>query len=272
MSNVRTRRGVVAGSVVLILVLIIVATSGGVLSGAKTIARGVVAPFSWTISAIARPIGNAFAGAFNYSNVVNQNAQLRSELGRAEMRASEVQTLEQQLQEVSALQNLTFVGSLRVLTAQVTTNSPTNFSASFTIARGIDDGVQDGMPVVSNGGLVGRVVAVTSHTASVLMITDATSVTGATFGDATTDVLIDGRGVDQPIVATSVPLSAPISPGTVFVTSGLSGGLYPAGIPVATVKAVTLTPGASTYDFTLAPSANLHSLGYVDVLLWEPAT
>lgn len=272
MASARTRRGVLSGTVAVILVLVIIIASGGVLSGIKAAGRAVVAPFAWVLTEVTRPIGNAFAGAFNYSDVVAQNRQLRAELGRAQMQGNESSAMLQQLEEVTTLQNLPFVGSIRVVTAQVTTNSPTNFSASFTIARGTDDGLLAGMPVVGNGGLIGRVVAVSAHSATVLMITDATAITGATFGNGHTDVLINGRGVDENVVATAVPLSSPITPGTVFTTSGLSGGLYPPGIPVATVQTVLLTPGASTYDFSLTPTADLHHLGYVDVMLWEPGT
>jgi len=68
-----------------------------------------------------------------------------------------------------------------------------------------------------------------------------------------------------------VPLGTSIVPGTKLLTDGLNGGLYPAGLPVATVKTVTLTPGAATYNLTLQPAANLSQLSYLDVVIWEPA-
>jgi cell shape-determining protein MreC len=40
--------------------------------------------------------------------------------------------------------------------AQVTTISPTNFAATVEISKGRDSGILVGMPVVANGGLVGR--------------------------------------------------------------------------------------------------------------------
>jgi cell shape-determining protein MreC len=43
------------------------------------------------------------------------------------------------------------------------------------------------------------------------------------------------------------------------------------GLPVAKVTAVTLTPGASTYNLSLQPAADLRHLSYLDVVLWEPA-
>jgi len=128
------------------------------------------------------------------------------------------------------------------------------------------------MPVVAAGGLVGLVTAVTPHGADVRLITDAQSVVGATFGTGSTDALIYGRGASQRLSISSIALSETLSPGSLFSTNGLQGGLFPPGLPVAFVKSVTLTPGATTYDVTLEPAADLSHLAYVDVVLWEPGT
>jgi rod shape-determining protein MreC len=141
-----------------------------------------------------------------------------------------------------------------------------------TISVGSDDGVLTGMPVVANGGLVGIVIAVTSHAATARLITDQSSIVGCTFGSGATDVLVYGRGANHPLSVSQVTLSAPLAPGTVFATNGLAGGLYPPGIPVAKVKTATLTPGSATWDLTLQPTADLSHLHYVNVMLWEPAT
>jgi hypothetical protein len=48
--------------------------------------------------------------------------------------------------------------------------------------------------------------------------------------------------------------------GTKLATNGLNGGLYPAGLPVAKVASVSLTPGAATYNLVLHPTADLRHL------------
>ncbi len=260
------------GAVVAATVITILIASGGVTSGIRSVGRVVVAPFAWTFSEIARPIADIFGGAVNYSSVVQQNHQLRQELALRSQQANQSAALEQQLQDIATTQHLTYIGNLDSVVAQVTTNSPTNFSASFTIAKGSLDGVLAGMPVVGNGGLIGHVVSTSAHTATVLMITDQTSIVGCTFGNGRTDVLIYGRGVNSPLAAGNVAATSPISPGTIFSTSGLEGGSFPPGLPVARARSVTITPGSNTYDLTLAPAANLSNLSYVSVLLWEPST
>jgi rod shape-determining protein MreC len=268
----RSRRRLWALGVGVALVASILYATGGVVTGLRSTANLVVTPFSWAVNEVARPIGHLFAGAVNYSDVVAQNQRLRYELGRAQQSADQAWALERQLAQVTAEQHLAFVGSLGTVMAQVVTESPTSFSATVDISKGRDDGVLAGMPVVANGGLVGMVIATTPHGATVRLISDVKSEVGVTFGAGRSSLVVTGRGVNNGVGATSVPLSTSLKEGTVVTTDGLSGGLFPPGLPVARVAAVTLTPGAATYDVTLRPTADLRHLAYVDVVLWEPST
>lgn len=272
MATSRSRRRLWTFVAGVALVATILYTTGGVVSGLRTAANLVVTPFSWSINEVARPLGHLFAGAVNYSDVVAQNEKLRYELGRARLQAQERWALERELGEITTQLRVPFVGSLATVAAQVTTLSPTSFAATVDISKGRSDGVLAGMPVVANGGLVGTVVSTTPHGATVRLISDVHSSVGVTFGAGATSLIIGGRGVNNGLGASSVPLATTLRPGTLLSTDGLQGGLYPPGLPVARVAAITLTPGAATYDVSLRPSADLRHLLYVDVVLWEPST
>lgn len=243
----------------------------GVSSGLRSGANIVITPFSWAVNAIARPIGHVLAGTVNYSDVVAQNEKLRYQLAKAQERANQEWAYARQLQQIATQLNVPFVGSLPTVAVQVTTLSPTNFSATVGISKGRVSGVMVGMPVVANGGLVGRVIATSPNGATVRLITDTASSVGVTFKAGTTSLIVSGRGLNNGLGATAVPLGTAVAPGTKLSTDGLNGALYPAGLPVASVRTVTLTPGAATYNLTLQPAANLRHLSYLDVVIWEPA-
>jgi rod shape-determining protein MreC len=266
----RSRRRTWTLSVAVLATLVILYLTTGVASGLRSGANLVITPFSWAVNEIARPVGHFFAGTVNYSDVVAQNQKLRYQLGVADERANEMWAYARQLQQLTTQLNVPFVGSLPTVAAQVTTLSPTNFAATFDISKGRDEGILVGMPVVANGGLVGSVISTTPNGATVRLITDTSSLVGVTFNTGKTDIVVSGRGLNSGLSATSVPLGTSIAQGTKLSTDGLNGGLFPAGLPVATVKTVTLTPGAATYNLTLRPAANLRHLSYVDVILWEP--
>ncbi|HEY5439579.1 MAG TPA: rod shape-determining protein MreC [Acidimicrobiales bacterium] len=272
MASDRTRRRTWTVGACVTALLVVFYLSGGVVSGLRSSANFVTAPFSWTVNEIARPIGHMFAGAVNYSDVVNQNQKLRYELGKAQLKANEESALNRQLTEMSTQLRVPFVGSLSLVSAQVTGLSPTNFAATVSIDRGRDSGVLTGMPVVANGGLVGSVISTTPHGATVRLISDVNSLIGVTFGNGKNQLVISGQGVNNGLGASSVALTTAIQPGTVLSTSGLNGALFPPGMPVAKVAKVSLTPGAATYDLSLEPTADLRNIVYLDVVLWEPST
>lgn len=271
MATDRSRRRTWTLSIAVLATIAVLYLTTGVSSGLRSGANIVVTPFSWAVNLIAHPIGHMLAGTVNYSDVVAQNQKLRYQLGKAEERANEGWAYARQLQQVTTNLDVPFVGSLPTVAVQVTALSPTNFAATVTISKGQDSGILDGMPVVANGGLVGRVIAATANSATVRLITDTASLVGVTFGSGATTIIVSGRGLNNGLSATSVPLGTSVTPGTKLSTDGLNGGLYPAGLPVATVKTVTLTPGAATYNLTLKPAASLHYLSYLDVVIWEPA-
>ncbi len=272
MAGDRTRRRAWTFGVAALVTLTILYATVGVESGVRRVINLVVAPFSWTVNELARPIGHLFAGAINYSDVVAQNQKLRYELGQADVRLNETWAFARQLQQMTTQLHVPFVGSLPVVSAQVTTLAPTSFAATMDISVGRDNGVLAGMPVVANGGLVGTVISTTPHGSTVRLITDANSSVGVTYKNSTSSIVISGRGLNNALGASSVALTSTLRPGTVLFTDGLSGGLYPMGLPVARVSAVNLTPGSTTYDVAVSPTADLSNLFYVDVVLWEPGT
>jgi rod shape-determining protein MreC len=267
----RSRRRTWTFSVAIIITFLILYLTTGVASGLRSGANIVITPFSWAVNTIAHPLGHMLAGTIDYSDVVAQNQKLRYELGQANERANEGWAFARQLQQLTTDLNVPFVGSLPTVAAQVTTMSPTNFSATVSISKGRDSGILVGMPVVANGGLVGQIISTSANGATVRLISDTKSLVGVTFKSGATTLVVTGRGVNNGLGATSVPLNSGIQQGTKLLTDGLNGALYPAGLPVATVKTVSLTPGAATYNVTLQPAANLRHLSYLDVILWEPS-
>lgn len=272
MASDRSRRRLFFTGVIGTLILVTIYVSGGVVAGAKSAAHAVVYPFSWAADFVARPVGHLVAGVVNYSDIVAQNQQLRYELAQATMRADENASAAAQLRLVNQALHVPVVSSLGTVMALVTTNSPTNFSATVTIDKGQDEGVMNGMPVMGDGGLVGRVIDTSPHSATVRLLTDTGSVVGATFGSGATSVLVSGQGLNNALSVTQIPITAALGVGSLMSTNGLQGGLFPPGLPIGRVSKLLVNPGASNYSVTLTPSANLNNLSYVDVVLWEPST
>jgi rod shape-determining protein MreC len=240
-------------------------------SGVKSVANDVYAPLHQGILDIISPIGNFFAGAFDYGSLQSENEKLQRTIGQLRATQSEKGFEQNQLRELTALQNLPFLQSLPTVTAQTVDEYSSNFTATITLDKGRADGVDVGFPVVGAGGLVGQVIQSFHHTCVVQLITDGQSRVGVTFGNQLTGI-VDGQGPGNDLTLDLVPPHTPLTKGQTLYTSGLDAAAFPSGIPVATVESFHTSAGASQESVTVDPAADLGQLAYVDVVQWEPPT
>ena len=242
-------------------------------SGIKSVANDVYSPLRQGVLDVISPIGNFFAGAFNYGSVQSQNERLQRTIGQLRAAQLEQGFEKSQLREITALQNLPFLQSLPTVTAETVDSYSSNFTATITLDKGRADGVDVGYPVVGAGGLVGQVIQSFHHSAVVQLITDGQSKVGVTFGDTNQYAgIVDGQGPSSSMTADLVAPHTPLHKGEVMYTSSLQAAAFPPGIPVATVRSFHTAAGASQETIHVDPAADLSQLAYVDVVQWVPNT
>ena len=243
-----------------------------VTSGVRSVASDAFSPVRSGVNAIVEPIGSFLAGSVHYGAVREQNQKLQAEIAQLRMQQASATDQGEALKQLSALLNLPYLGNLQTVPAEVTDFGSSDFAATVDLDVGRADGVQLDMPVVGAGGLVGKVVVVSHHTATVRLITDGQSAVGTRYGAAPGSLaVLTGTGAGKPLSADLVPSNTPLTPGEVFTTSGLQGALFPPGIPVATVRSAHTGTTASQESVSLQPAADLTHLRYVSVVLWGPS-
>lgn len=102
--------------------------------------------------------------------------------------------------------------------------------------RGARDGLTEGMPVVTELGLVGRITQVSATAAQVLLITDTLSAINARLLDSRADGSVQGQLTDA-LNMTYIDLAASLVEGDTVITSGL-GGNFPEGIIIGQVTSI----------------------------------
>lgn len=122
------------------------------------------------------------------------------------------------------------------LVGRIVANEPGNLVQSILIDIGSNNGIEAGMPVVTELGLVGRVTEVYSNAARVLLITDSSSNVNTMLQNTRLRGILRGRAGQSPIMD-YLPQDQPILVGDIVVTSG-EGGRFPIGIPVGQVVEV----------------------------------
>jgi rod shape-determining protein MreC len=130
------------------------------------------------------------------------------------------------------------------------------------------------MPVVTDGGLVGRVTAVGPLTAQFDLITRDKSGVGGVVGEiGTSNVLgvVAGTSRRDLVEMKYVSGSAEVQPGQIVYTTG-QDGIYPAGLKIGEIVEVRSGSATVPHQIFIRPSAGINSIKEVGVLLYEPPT
>jgi rod shape-determining protein MreC len=242
----------------------------GVIRDLREGASVVVDPIESAIGTATSPVRNAWHGITDYDELKDENDRLRADLSEAEAAAIGQSDAEQQLADLSASLDLPFAGDVPQVTARVVSGPRSNFSHALEIDKGADDGLAVGMPVVSGGGLVGRIGQVTGGSAQVEMITDPEFRVGVRVATSGALGTARGQGRDEPLrVDSSLNPRTEVEPDTGVVTSGVDRSAYPPGIPVGTVTDTREGSGGLALELVVDPLVDGEQLSYVTILQWQ---
>ena len=102
-----------------------------------------------------------------------QNADLREELELARIRLKELEATEQENARLKALLDLSEESGEPIAVSRIVGSSAVSARRFAYIGAGISDGIEVGMPVRSERGILGRVFETATSSARVLLLTDS---------------------------------------------------------------------------------------------------
>ncbi len=179
-------------------------------------------------------------------------AQYQSELVELREIESDYQRLTELLDYASIREDQDFV------TADIIDIEQNGQLRTITVNRGTRDGIAVGMPVVTQQGLVGRVLTVSARASRVLLITDPTSAVSVRLQSNRVEGTVIGQ-LSGNLRLTFVPLDQEIQEGDIVITSGL-GGNFPPDVVVGAVTSIR------QFEFELFQEAQVRSFNNFDTL------
>ncbi len=236
---------------------------------AKDSARDVFAPIRSATDTVMAPVGNLIGGVVHYGDLESENERLRRENEELRGRVMRSEDANRENEALRDQLDLEFVGDIPVVAARVVLRTPSNHELSLVINRGRDDGIADGMPVVTGAGLVGRVINTSSTTSTVLLLKDRRAAVGVRLPSGDVGVA-GGAGGRSPLRVDGIDPETKVTEGEVVVTSGLQQSLYPPNIPVGTVAEARRERGELQKFVTVEPAVDMDRLSFVSVLQWSP--
>ncbi len=128
----------------------------------------------------------------------------------------------------------------KLLPAQILSRDADSWWSSVKINRGFADAVDSSQPVLTGNGLVGRTTTVAKDLSIVLLLTDENCRVAARVEGTDEQGILSGRRVNgqgaPELVLNFLRRDAKLEPGMKVYTAGVSGGVFPAGIPLGTIK------------------------------------
>ncbi|MEA2447723.1 MAG: rod shape-determining protein MreC [Actinomycetota bacterium] len=241
--------------------------STGPLDRVRDVSQAIVAPIQRGLTTVTRPIGNFFSSLGDLASLREDNRQLTAEVADLRERQAEAETVIQENADLRAAAGLTEPWFKKDrISAEVINEAPGNYKWAVVIDRGSSDGIKEDMAVVTPDGLVGKIIRVDSHQATVLLLIDPDGHAAATTEQIGKSGVTAGNGEGEDLSLEFVPKGTDIGEGDHIVTSNYNGGVFPRGIPIGIVSDVSGDTRAASLDISVTPLVDFSDLEIVQVL------
>jgi rod shape-determining protein MreC len=250
---------------------LLILSANGSLTPAEGLLGSMTRPFLLASNGAARQISDAVASLRNLTTLRAQNEALKSQVDTLtidNLRVKELEGENERMRELLKFKQLNpgydFRGGQVI--ARVTSEGPSNYRRTLGIDLGSQHGIERGMPVVTEAGLVGRIDKVYPDSSTVLLITDASSAVDSMIQRSTSRVVgvVQGVAGGQPVMD-YITQDADVSVGDLVITSGL-GGAFPKGMVIGQVESVRRKDYEMYQQAIVRPTVNFDRLEIVLVI------
>jgi len=227
---------------------------------------------NWVFSAT-RPLVKAGNSVYLVANSFFETGKIRAENTRLykenlELLSENIKLKEQELENIALRKqlNLAILKDKKTIRADISGFDPISFNNFFVINKGIAEGIEKDLPVLSSEGvLIGRieesfdqfsrVTVIFSPNSSVAIVSLDSRSKGILKGDFGTSLIMD-----------MIPQYEELLEGEVVATSGM-GQLFPKGVPIGTVDKIVSSNNDIFKKASVDAFADLNKMETVIVIL-----
>jgi rod shape-determining protein mreC len=217
---------------------------------------------------------NDFIDSVNdLSNTYQENQSLKQKIDtihELEVQLSELKRDNQKMKETLKLQDT--LNDYTLVNATVIARNPDTWRDVITINKGSNDGIQPQMSVMSDNGLVGKVMDVNPTSARVALLSNADNTlvrVAAMIQNEKEPIYGTITGYDDKtnmLVMSQIQATQDIKVGDKVVTSGL-GGISPNSLYIGTVEEVAMDRFGLYKEVKIRPAADTNDVRYVTVVI-----
>lgn len=196
----------------------------------RKVTDAVATPVGGVLSAPGRWVGLGAKTVGGYFFAVSENRRLKAELAEMRQWRDVAIALRDTNDRYKTVLGLKTDPPIPMATARVVTDARGPFANTRLANAGSERGVREGNPVMSENGIVGRVIGVTNGASRILLLTDIASRVPVMIDRTNARAILTGDGGPNPKLE-YLRGKDPVKEGDRILTSG-DGGLMPRGLPV----------------------------------------
>ncbi|HEX8922188.1 MAG TPA: rod shape-determining protein MreC, partial [Pyrinomonadaceae bacterium] len=208
----------------------------------------------------------------NMRNAAADNVKLRQQVEQMNGELLQLRAERSENERLRALLDFKEKSQYQMVMARVIARDPSLWFDTVIINRGSSSGIELNMPVVTPGGIVGRIIGVGPWSSQIMLITEERSAAGAVVGQLEQSSAlgsVKGLGENDLLEMHHVPGLEVVNPGDPVVTTG-QDRIYPPGLNVGQVVEVKKGSATVAHVIYIQPGARLNALEEVAVLLYHP--
>ena len=202
-------------------------------------------------------------------NTKKENERLRKMVAKLHAKTVRLEELRRENERLRKLLDFQEEISSPMVPAEIIASSPTPWIETFVVDKGTKDNVQEGMPVVSEKGVVGYVLKATRFVSTVMVLTHyncrVDAIVQRTRSHGVVGGLLEGR-----CRLFNVLRNEDIAEGDLVVTSGF-GNRFPRGLLIGEIRKVKRKSFGLFQEAEIEPSVDFSKLEEVYILL-KPQT
>ena len=231
--------------------------------------KGILTPIQSGAKALTNQAEQMYSYMFKYEALAAENAELKEKLAKMEDDARLVDSLQRENDRLRALLDLKDAHEdYELVDAYVISWSSNEWSSTFTVNRGANVGIEEGMcAITANGEVVGLVTEVGSNYAVVKTLLDSSLEISATISSSGYNGMVQGAytsGIAGKLRMDYLPSSSIIRNNDQVVTSGST--VYPRDLIVGYVIDAGFDDTGVAKFALLEPAADIDNLEQVFIL------
>jgi rod shape-determining protein MreC len=251
----------------------------GVSSTLRGCVREGVTPYQAGLTRTLDKVRQTSSAVGSFADVVRRRDELEREVAQLRAQAREAGRVLGENQELRRLLDFRQRLEGRTVACEVVARDDGyGWWQTIRLDKGRDHGIAPGMPVLTDEGVVGRTAEVSAQSCDVLLVSDRSFKASVRFEQEGSFGILHGGGVSlrgthrlgvlclpAPFQVEYIRKDIALKPGERVVTSGL-GGVFPPGLTVGRVLAVTPDETGLYQQAEVVPAADLARLRHVLVI------